>query len=161
MAEEHPGIEEPASWDQMPVADSLHDPQPAESRPPQREGGGLWRVAGVIILVVVVALIALLLRDCAGEGGGELGGDGAKVIVPVARYEPVAGVVSVWVSQDADIDNVLDGLEQLERDVVSMGGGRYIIVVEPGREQLMIDTLKAREGVHDAGLVYDKDAPVR
>ncbi len=43
--------------------------------------------------------------------------------------------------------------------MVSLGGGRYVVAVGEGDEQVMVDTLKAQPGVFDAGLVYDKDSP--
>ena len=112
-------------------------------------------------MIVVIILILLLLRDCGGANPIGDAGDGDKTIVSVPRYEPLPGVVSVWVSKDTTIDKVLVGTAVRSDDVVSLGGGRYVVFVGEGQEQLTVDSLKTRPGVFDSGLVYDQDTPRR
>jgi len=161
MAEEHLETELIAPPDELPKvegSDTFDEPPASEEEPDSRQR--LWRAVGVIVLIVILVLIALLLRNCGGSGD-DLSEGGNKVIVPVPRYKPVSGVVSVWVSDDAKIDTLMAGLGRRSEDVVSLGNGHYIISVGQGREQFAIDALKSRNGVFDAGLVYDQDNPVR
>jgi len=143
--------DEPLEGEQVPIGPD--EPQQ------QRSGSSAWNVVGVVALVVIIILILLLLRDCGGPNavGGGSGGD--KTIVTAPRYEPLPGVVSVWVSGDTTIDAVLGAMSIRSEDVVSLGGGRYIIAVPEGQEDRAVETLKTKGGVFDAGLVYDEDTP--
>ena len=145
--------DEPLQPEEPPVAED----QPAEdsSRP------SAWNVVGVIVLIVVIILILLLLRNCGGANPVGGGGSGDKSIVAVPKFEPLPGVISVWVSRETTIDKVLIGTAVRSDDVVSLGGGRYVVIVGEGQEQLTVDSLKTRPGVFDAGLVYDEDTPRR
>ncbi len=145
--------DEPLQPEEAPVAQD----QSAE----ERSGPSAWNVVGVLILIVIIILILLLLRNCGGANPVGGGGGGDKSIVSVPRYEPLPGVVSVWVSKDTTIEKVLAGTAVRSDDVVSLGGGRYVVIVGEGQEQLTVDSLKTRPGVFDAGLVYDEDTPRR
>jgi hypothetical protein len=120
-----------------------------------------WNAAGLVILLVVVFLIVWLLRDCARPNDRAGVAGGRKEIVAVPRYEPMPGAVSVWVSDQTTIDRVLRAAGVRRSDIISLGGGRYVLSVQRGLEQATIDELKSREGVFDAGLVYDRDNPAR
>jgi len=145
--------DEPLQPEEAPVAqDRVAD---------ERSGPSAWNVVGVLVLIVIIILILLLLKDCGGANPVSDAGNGDKSIVSVPRYEPLPGVVSVWVSKDTTIDKVLVGTAVRSDDVVSLGGGRYVVIVGEGQEQLTVDSLKTRPGVFDAGLVYDQDTPRR
>jgi len=136
-------------------------PVPVDRPEQERSGPSAWNVVGVLVLIVVIILIVLLLKDCGGPDAVGDSGSGDKTIVSVPRYEPLPGVVSVWVSGETTINQVLAATSVRSEDVVSLGGGRYVIVVPEGQEQLTVDTLESRDGVFDAGLVYDEDSPRR
>ncbi len=88
------------------------EPLPIEEAPtpesPSGQSGAptVWNVVGVLVLLIVLLLIVLLLKDCGGLPGDAQGG-GDKTIVSVPRYDPLPGVVSVWVSADTTIAKVL------------------------------------------------------
>jgi hypothetical protein len=145
--------DDPLQPEEAPVAQE----QPDE----ERSGPSAWNVVGVLVLIVIIILILLLLRNCGGANPVGGGGGGDKSIVSVPKYEPLPGVVSVWVSKDTTIDKVLVGTAVRSDDVVSLGGGRYVVIVGEGQEQLTVDSLKTRPGVFDSGLVYDQDTPRR
>jgi hypothetical protein len=136
-------------------------PVPADRPEHERSGPSAWNVVGVLVLIVVIILILLLLKDCGGPNAAGDSSGGKKKIIAVPRYEPLPGLVSVWVSDQTTINRVLAATSVRSEDVVSLGGGRYVIVVPKGQEQLTIDTLRSRDGVFDAGLVYDQDTPRR
>jgi len=146
-------VDEPLQSEEVLASEN----QPAEKRPTP----SAWNIVGVLVLLVVLVLIVLLLKDCGGLGDTQGAEQGGKTIVAVPRYEPLPGVVSVWVSKDTTINKVLAATSVRSEGVISLGGGRYVVAVGEGAEQVTIDTLKSRPGVFDAGLVYDQNNPRR
>lgn len=129
-------------------------PEPTPEPKPRRS---LWGLLGMIaIIVIIVLIILLLLRDCGGGAGGPEGG-GGKTIEPVAGYDTVPGLVSVWIAEGASIDAVLEDAGVDAAGTTDTGDGRYIVEVAPGTELASAEKLQGTDGVYDAGLVYEQE----
>jgi len=134
-----------------PVADAI------EPAPEPKQGRSLWGLLGMIaIIVIVVLIILMLLRDCGGGPDGP-GGGGGKTIEPVAGYDTVPGLVSVWIAEGGNIDEVLADAGVEANGTTDTGNGRYIVEVAPGTELASAEKLQGTDGVYDAGLVYEQD----
>lgn len=131
-----------------------YDPEELEDEE-QRPRRSLYGLVLMIVAVVVIIVILLLLRNCGGaDSGAETGGD--KVIVRVAGLEPVDGVVSVWISEDVAIADVLASAGVRSESVLNMGGGRYVVETGRGSEARAIAAIKRTAGVNDAGRVFQR-----
>lgn len=129
-------------------------PEPTPEPEPRRS---LWGLLGMIALIVIVVLIILLLlRDCGGGPDGP-GGGGGKTIEPVAGYDSVPGLVSVWIAEGDSIDAVLENAGVSATGSTDTGNGRYIVEVAPGTELASAEKLQGTDGVYDAGLVYQQE----
>lgn len=125
--------------------------QPAHDEQPQRS---LWTLASIILLVVVVALALLMLRGCAAGGGG-LDEQGPKTIDSLEGADAVAGVISVWVEESANIDSVLKEAGVAADSTVSLGGGRYLVIVSEGLEESSARAIAEQDRVNDVGRVFE------
>lgn len=121
----------------------------------QKKRRSLWGLFGIVGLIIIVIIILLLLRNCGGGGtqGSEAGG---RTIEPVENHQPSEGVISVWISDEVDIDAALGtaGVESSGR--VDMGEGRFVVDVPAGTEDSAVKALADVRGVYDAGRVYER-----
>jgi len=125
----------------------------AEEPEPKRDG---VRIVGLILLIIALVLILLLLRDCGKPDLGE--GDGSKKIVDVPGEHPVPGSVSVWIDAETSLAKAFSGIGY--SDPTDLGDGRYVVIVPVGTEEEVVEALREREGVYDAGLVYEDPTPI-
>ncbi len=116
----------------------------------------LWRLLPVLIAIVVVIIVLLLLRDCGGANRVS-GGTGTKSIEDVKGLEPLPGAVSLWVTSDAKVAEVLAAAGVDAAESIDLGGGRYVLDVAPGSEAAAIAALKKTPGVNDAGRVFQAE----
>lgn len=122
-----------------------------EGRPKKQIGS----LITLLVVVVVVIFIILMLRSCGERASGEASKTGGKSIEAVEGYVPVEGAVSVWITDKLSIDDVLSAADVRVGDYVDMGGGKYILDVDPGTEDSVIYSLKKTTGCYDAGKVYE------
>jgi hypothetical protein len=130
--------------------DDLITDEPEEMRPRR----SLWTLAGILALVVIMVLVALMLRGC-GSGTTGLDNRGGKSIRSVNGAVAVPGVVSIWVDEEMPISNVLKAASVRADAVVDLGGGRFLITVGVGAEELSSERLARQPGVFDVGRVYE------
>jgi hypothetical protein len=146
-------IQTPA--DPTPETDAPARTEVAEEQPEERDQRRLWKLIGAITFVVIIILILLLLTRC-GRGSDGANSGGGKTIIPVTGYEPVPGLVSVWVSEGVAIDKVLSESGVSANSTVDTGGGRFVVEVAKGAESSSAKAIQGVEGVYDAGLVYEQ-----
>jgi hypothetical protein len=149
-------VDEPMVTEETSLSDDTAEATAEAERKPKRDA---WYAAGLVARLLVIILIVLLLRDCAGPSDGLSDVGGGKEIVSVPRYQPVRGVVSVWVSDQTTIREALRAAGVRSTEIISLGGGRYVVAVPKGLEQPTVEQLKSTDGVFDAGFVYDRDNP--
>ncbi|MDZ4170272.1 MAG: hypothetical protein U1E26_11560 [Coriobacteriia bacterium] len=136
-----------------PIAEPYDPADPdAEEQRPKRS---LWGLVLTILGIIAIILLLLLLRDCGGADSGA-SDDGDKVIVRVSGLEPVDGVISIWITQDADINEVLAAAEVRSTNILDMGDGRYVVETGRGSEAKVIAAIKRTAGVNDAGRVFER-----
>lgn len=109
----------------------------------------------LLVVVIVIIFILLMLRDCGERASGKSSEKGKKSIEAVEGYKPIEGAVSVWIVGDSSIDDIVMLAGAEVSDYVDMGGGRYILDVNPGSEDIVIGALKDTKGCYDAGRVYE------
>lgn len=124
---------------------------------PERENreNRSWGLLSAIVVLALVILVLFMFPRCTGRSGDAgQAAVGGREIVSVPDFEPLSGVVSLWVKPGSTPDEVLGAAGVTFDDTVEMGGGRVIVVVAKGAEADAVRRLKATEGVYDAGLVY-------
>lgn len=142
--EPRPAPVEPAGYDQAELED--------EARSQKRS---LWSLLPVLLAIIIAIVALLLLRDCAATAGRD-GDENRKTIEDVSGMEPVAGVVSLWIEQDADVDEVLAAAGVSADDRIDLGDGRFVLDVAPGSESGAVTALEKTPGVNDAGRVFEQ-----
>ena len=122
-----------------------------------RDRKSLWGLISLILAIVLIILILLLLRSCAisGRGGDE---QGSRTIEPVLGSDPVDGMLSVWISENATVSKVLRDAGVSSSGAIDMGDGHWVVSVPAGSEQPGVERLKNTAGVVDAGLVFEGGA---
>lgn len=137
------------------AGDELRDDRNFED---EEEAGGdrksLWGLISLILTAVLIILILLLLRSCdiSGRGGDERG---SRTIEPVLGSDPVDGMLSVWISENATVSKVLRDGGVSSSGAIDMGDGHWVVSVPAGSERAGVDKLKKTAGVVDAGLVFE------
>jgi hypothetical protein len=127
--------------------------EPLEPEKPRRS---LWTLLLVISAIVILILILLMLRGCAS--GATSPDAKGKEIVPVEGFDPMPGLVSIWIAKDTSTESVLQAAHVSSHAVLDLGDGRYIVTVSAGDEPRAVASLKQQKGVYDAGRVYERPA---
>jgi hypothetical protein len=142
---------------QAPYDDEVID---SDAEGPGRDSDrrSLVLVLAVALTIVIIILVLLMLRGCDSVLNSANRRSSTNQIVPVAGQPPVDGAVSVWVDTGSDLELVLSEAGINRTGVVDMGGGRFIVDVQPGTEVEAIRRLKDISAVYDAGRVYAEDA---
>jgi hypothetical protein len=135
----------------------------ADASDAQERDNRSWGLLSAIVVLVLVILVLIMFPRCTSRGGDTgRAAVGGREIVSVPNFEPLSGVVSLWVKPGSTADEILQAAGVTFDDTVDMGGGRVIVVVAKGAEADAVRRLKATEGVYDAGLVYgEKGAAVK
>lgn len=138
---------DPAAETYEPTAEEIE-----ESERPRRS---LWGLVAIITVAAVVIIVLMLLRDCGGvrSAVSQLGG---KSIESVEGSKPMEGAVSLWVTEDANLDEVLSSAGVNPTGRLDLGGGRWVVDVAPGTEERAAAALVKQSGVYDAGRVYER-----
>lgn len=134
--------------DSLAEDDALYDEDGEGGR---RSRGLIW----ILLAIAIVIIVLLLLRDCGGHKQ-DTAASGKKSIESVSGMQPSDGLVSVWISNDTNLDAALGGAGVNASDRIDLGGGRYVVSVENGAEDSAVKKLTATEGVYDAGRVYER-----
>lgn len=127
-----------------------------DERAPERRRRALYGVA-VLVLLVVLVLVLLMLPRCSGSSQGGAGSDRNRRIIAVPDTDAEAGVVSVWIEEDRDIEAVLGEAGLSGADALDMGGGRFVVDVGTGTERESVRALRECDGVYDAGFVFPEE----
>ena len=117
----------------------------------------LIAVLTVAVVIIFVIVVLLMMRGCGSVLNNSSRRSGTKQIVPVEGRVPVDGSVSVWVATGIDVQSTLADASIRHSGIVDMGGGRYVVSVEPGTEVDSVRRLRDVSGVYDAGRVYQDD----
>lgn len=137
---------------------NLQEDARGHDTPPQPEDRRtLWGALGVAAVLVIVILVLLLIPRCGSDPAGDGSGSG-KTIESVQGFDPVEGLVSVWISAETDIGTALSAAGVSANGTIDTGDGRWVVQVTPGGEQAASAALKRTRGVYDAGLVYRQNA---
>lgn len=130
--------------------------EPIEPLEPEKPRRSLWSVLLIVSVIIILILILLLLRSCAsGAANSDTRG---KEIVPVQGFEPMPGLVSIWVAKGTSPAAALRAAHVRARSVLDLGEGRYIVTVTAGDEPTAVSALKQQKSVYDAGRVYERPA---
>lgn len=114
----------------------------------------LSRVIITLIVIIGIVLVFLMLRSCDTGKTDEATTGGGQSITAVKGLKPEPGIISVWVTQGASIDELLLSAQISASDVVSMNGGRFVVGVAEGTEDEAMRALAKVAGVVDTGRVY-------
>jgi len=131
-----------------------YEPADLEDEEPTRRRS-LWGLVPVLVAIAIIIIVLLLLRDCAGTQSPDDDGRG-KTIEDISGLTPVEGVISLWIDEGADIDEVLAAAGVTAEADIDLGGGRHVLDVAAGSEKTAIAALERTPGVNDAGRVFEE-----
>ncbi len=140
----------------------LYEEEPEAEVEETRDGNdrrNLIAVLTVAVVIVVIVIVLLMMRGCGSVLSNASRRSVTKQIVPVEGRVPVDGSVSVWVATGTDVQSTLSEARIRYSAIIDMGGGRFVVKVEPGTEVDAVRRLRDVSGVYDAGRVYQDDAP--
>lgn len=142
------------------MVDETHDlePESDETDDDGKNRRSLYSVIVATIVIVIIILVLLLLRGCGTTNGSGRTSSGSKTITSVDGLKPEPGAISVWVTEGTNIDSLLRLGDIRSSDVVNMGGGRFVVVVPKGSENVAMRKLAKVAGVIDTGRVYGNGA---
>lgn len=143
------------AYDQDP--DSAAAPAGLDAGTPEQEPRrrrGLMGLVSLLLSILLIIIVLMLLRGCGVSTSGGDDSGRTRTIEPVLGSDEVAGLVSVWLGQGADIDEVLARAGVSAAGKTQVEQGYYVVEVATGTEQEAVAALKRTGGVVDAGLVF-------
>lgn len=131
-----------------------------EARGDDRRHGGLWQVAAIGVLVIIIVLVFLILWD-PFRGDRQASDSGRRPgLVGSIEALPASGeYIALWIKPGQDVGGILrrHGLDSdsvlFQREVE----GYYIVDVAGADADALVSALKGDDALYDAGRVYEEE----